>query len=39
MKLKLPRKIISNYIMVYAKENLNPVSTTTQSDFFEIEVF
>ena len=38
MKLKLKRKIISNYIVVNAKENLNYVFTTTR-DHYEIEVF
>ena len=37
MKLKFQEKIILNYIMVHAKENLNLVFITTQN-YFEIEV-
>ena len=37
MKLKFQQKIILNYIMVHAKENLNLLFTPTRN-YFEIEV-
>ena len=37
MKLKFQHKIILNYIMVHAKENLNLAFTTTRNHF-EIDV-